>query len=427
MKRGIVIFFILIFSFTLMSALNITIDKNSFNKGETLISSISGVITEPIDKSNIGFYNGHVQIPITFDVLKINETYYIYGILPFQEGNYSLRVKEVSYKEFNQNKKQDLEVNFTVSTGVVDFAINPGAFITSSSQDLTLSNYLDKQITIYYETDNEKNISFTIPPQENKKFSLNTQDFDNTYAGMIIFTSSTGFIYNIPVYVIKNETNNVININETERLSFSLTSVDAQLKKGESYVYTSNIKNKGNNLENISIFVSKDIKKYVNISISNLSLDKEEEKEIKIGVLFDKTGNFSGTITAATSNFSDVINLEFSIGEDTVPISSTFNNRTCSNLNGKTCSSSQKCSGNIEFTKDGSCCIGSCVDKNITPTTGSSTNWIAVVVIVLILIAIAGFFFWKIKKTKKTPRDVLKDKSKSFSDRYETKGKLRNY
>ncbi|MBS3072850.1 hypothetical protein J4477_03395 [Candidatus Pacearchaeota archaeon] len=427
MKRGIVLFFILIFSFALVSALNVSIDKNNFKQGETLISSISGNVIEPIDKENVGFYKEHVQIPVTYGMVKINETYYIYGLLPFQEGNFSLRVKEVIYREFNQNKKQDLEINFTIGPEVADFGINPGAFLTSSSQDLFISNYLDKQITVYYENDNEENKSFIIPAQETKKFSININDFDNLYSGIIVFTSSTGFVYNIPAYIIKEDTGDSQNVNETGELSFSLSSINAQLKKGESYIYTTRIKNNGDRLDNFNLFVSEDIKKYVNLSAYNLSLDKEEQKEIKIIILFDKTGNFSGEITAKSQNSSDSIKLNFAVSEDVIPSSTAFNNLSCSNLKGKICSSTQKCSGNIEFTSDGSCCIGSCVDKNATATTAKSTNWIAVVVIVLILLLIAGFFFWKMKKTKRTARDILKDKSKSFSERYETKDKLRKY
>jgi len=427
MKRGIALFFILMFSFALISALNITSDKNSFKQGETLILSISGNILEPIDKDNIGFYKEHVQIPVTFDMIKINETYYIYGLLPFQEGNFSLRAKEVSYRELNKNKEQDLELNFTIGSAFADFGINPGVFLTSASQDLLISNYLDKQITVYYETDNEENKSFTVPMQETKKISIGTADFDSTYSGIIVFTSSTGFVYNIPVYIIKNDSKNTQNNTELDRLVFSLNSVNAQLKKGESYVYTTTLNNNGNFLENITLSVSKDLVKYVNLSLYNLSLNKEEKKEIKIGVFFDKTGNFSGVITAKYSNLSDDIKLNFSIGEDTIPSSSTVNNHSCSNLKGKICSSTQKCSGNIEFTSDGSCCTGSCVDKTTTQTTRGPINWTAVALIIVVLLAIAGFFFWKMKKTKKTARDVLKDKAKSFSERFETKDKLRKY
>ncbi|MEK6873710.1 MAG: hypothetical protein AABW91_02600 [Nanoarchaeota archaeon] len=429
MKRGIVLFFIILFSFTLISALNITIDKTNFKQGETLIASISGNVLEPIDKNDIGFYKEHVQIPIIFDIVKINETYYIYGLLPFQEGNFSLKIKEVAYREFNQNKKQDLELNFTINNGFADFGINPGVFLTSSSQDFFLSNYLDKTITIYYQTDNDLNKSLTIPAQETKKLSIGIGDFDNSFLGIIIFSSTTGFTYNLPAYIIRNDSKINQNINETERLVFSLSSIDAQLKKGESYVYTTNIKNKGNKLENITLLVSKDIKKYINLSFYTLSLDKEEQKEVRIGVLFSKIGNFSGTITAKSSNFSDDINLKFSIGENTVPLIPVPNATgiTCSSIKGKVCSTTQKCFGNNFETKDGWCCVGNCTDKNTPVNNGGGTNWTAVFIIIIILLAIAGFFFWKIKGTKRTARDVLKDKEKSFSERYETKGKLRNY
>ena len=97
MKRGIlliVVLFTLLFGISFISALEIKTSKESFGKGETFLATLQGNILEEIPKENVGFYKGNapnVPIALTYDLTKINNTYYVYAILPFTEQNITLK------------------------------------------------------------------------------------------------------------------------------------------------------------------------------------------------------------------------------------------------------------------------------------------------------------------------------------------------
>ena len=56
--------------------------KEQYNKGETSIVKVTGIIDSQILPENIYFYRAHVRVPVLYDVTKIGNDFYIYAILP---------------------------------------------------------------------------------------------------------------------------------------------------------------------------------------------------------------------------------------------------------------------------------------------------------------------------------------------------------
>ncbi|MDO8516792.1 MAG: hypothetical protein Q7S33_01585 [Nanoarchaeota archaeon] len=89
----------------------------------------------------------------------------------------------------------------------------------------------------------------------------------------------------------------------------------------------------------------------------------------------------------------------------------------CSELNGKICSSNEKCNGELPFTSDGYCCLGTC-DLIIIEET-STTSKVIWGILILVFLGVAGFFIYKkVKKTKPAnPEEVIDKKSKAYEKR----------
>ena len=122
MKRGIILVLFILLAFNI-SALEIQTEKNEFMQGETFFATLQGNILEDVTEEDIGFYEAHIQLPIEFDLLKIDNKYYVSAILPYFEKNLSLRIKDVYYKEQNKVQTNTIIKNFTISTELADFNI----------------------------------------------------------------------------------------------------------------------------------------------------------------------------------------------------------------------------------------------------------------------------------------------------------------
>ena len=322
MKRGslfAVSFFVLLFSISFISSLEIKTQKDNFWKGENFLATLQGNILDEIPKENVGFYRTNtpnVQVALTYDITKINNTYYIYGILPFTEQNLTLRIKDVYFKEQNQFQTQTLEKIFNVKNETSAFSVKPGFITTSNDFPVTLTNNLNSDINVAYSLLNSTNSVF-VPAQNNKEVTISISNIIFTQLTNIKFSSQSS-TYELPAYIIKNETipegiNNSINNTRTNRstikedsLRFSLQSIDFQLNEDESYFITTDLKNiRDKKAENITISVSNNLKNNIKVKpISISSLSSDESRRIDINITFSKKGDYSGYIQANSLNSS---------------------------------------------------------------------------------------------------------------------------
>ncbi|MEM4271531.1 MAG: hypothetical protein QXD13_00330 [Candidatus Pacearchaeota archaeon] len=199
---------LIIMLFCSANALAITTDlKEMYERSETMIIKVSGVILEPIALQDVFFKRGHVAVSLDYDVKKIGDNYYIWAIAPTNENNYTLEIKNIVTIVSGQTREITYEQNFSVSGNLTDYYIKPG--FVYSDKDFAVSALLNE--------DNVKNISINFPfereillaPGQNTiRFSikgLNESGFYNITIGKYI----------LPAYLIANKTAEKIIINET--------------------------------------------------------------------------------------------------------------------------------------------------------------------------------------------------------------------
>jgi len=433
MKRIGVFAFVLLFviiSISFVSALEIQIDKDDFGQGQNFLATLSGNILENINIENVGFYKGHVQIPMTFDMIKFDEVYYIYAVLPYTEGNYSLKIKDVYYKENNNIQTRDIEKMFSVGESVGDFNVKPGFVRVKDDFEITITNNLNSDLDVNYILKNTS-YSESIGLQSSKKIMVSIGEVDE--AGLeFLDISSESLEYEMPVYILEAKpqeedgptttTNRTVNgtVVKREKLRFSINNITNVLNKDKVLIHFLILSNLGDeDAENVEISVSPELEDYVTLTKTKIaSLKVNEGVLINMTAKFNVVGDFTGLITAESENSLNDIYLSFSVGENVVPSSSVGSEQTCSQLKGKICP--VNCYGEYIAASDGLCCMGSCEEVD----DGEGRNWTAIIIVVGLLVVIGGFVLYKLKQPKKTARDILNKKEKSYSERFEKKGSL---
>ncbi len=413
MKKG-VLFLFAIFLLASVSALSITLPEN-VNQGSTIIVTLQGNILNPIAKSDVGFFEGHVQIPLDYDIEKIEDTYYIYALVPYSEKLYTLKINDVYFKENNAFKTADLEANFSSSNLTADFNVNPGFIITrENSFQLDLYNNLNSNLDITYTLGNTEG-SKTIPLQETSKLNIDTSKIKGTSLNHLII-SSQNTQYDISVYVIRNQTfiqvekndsnNSIIEFLEGPNLQFSIDKIDETLKIGEGYEYPLVLENQGDeDSGEITLKVSDELIDFVSLEISSIeNLPPNAKQEIKFSIFTKIPINLEGGILAESSKSSDELKIVLFAEENVEPVSSIKSKSLCKDLNGTICLLSQTCSGKSVPSSDNIfCCTnGVCQNPgNQTTGEGNNSNTVSIIIVVVALLIILGLIFWRLKKTRK--------------------------
>ena len=454
-----VIFLVLVFS-ALISSLEIKTSKDSFMQGETFLASLSGNIKSEIADTDVGFYEGHVQKPVSFDLIKLGSTYYIYANMPItgSEKTYILKISNVYFIENSKPVTKDIEKSFTITNETAPFNINPG-FDKISNKDFSilLSSHSDSDLSITSSLGDYSNSISLTPQESNKEAIVSIQGIIYTNITELILQSDD-FTYNLPVYIITNKTlpqppidlnetnqTQINNTNQTANITANATnqtanfignnsklafipsnSINATLNKSTSLYYTITIKNIGTNETGlIYLSISPELKNYTNLSAFIIgSIPPKNETQINLTAKFDAIGNYKGYVSAVSNYSSDRFYAEFKVRENAKTNISTYQSKTCSSIGGIFCKAeeSEICDSFPISAYDGSgCCVGACVN----PNPPASRNWIAVVVILVILALIGVFFWFKTKKSKSpSSKAILNKKSKDFDERFETSGKL---
>ena len=432
-----VLFLIFILALSSVSALELTL-KDEFYLGETLIAKLEGNILEKIPIENIGFYRDHVEVPITFDRIEIDNTYYIYAILPYNSRNYTLRIKDVSFQEFNQVKTQDIEKKFFIKNQTAEFSVEPGFFFTDKNLSLNIRNNLNNELKITSILGNSTQ-EFSIPRYETKQIIIDIKGVNSTRKEVVEIKSSSGFSYELPAYIIvyssSTGTNGGLNGDtdpdpeptpgeERERIRFDYSSFEATINRGQAINSNFSLVNLGNaDAKNINLTISDNLKDYIKLSKQQLDLKEGEATIIFFTANFTSLGNFTGTITATSANSSSTLLMKFSVQQNaTTNISrTTIQTKTCEELDGLICPNYVCYGGRLEQSSNGLCCVGGTCEPQAETR---ERNWTATIIVVLLL-AVIGFFIWKkLKSNNPEARDILKKRSENFSKKYETSGSL---
>ena len=374
--------------------------KLEFSQGENFLAVVSGNFIDRITNENVFFYSGHERIPLIYEVLKINEDYYISAMLSDkQQGNYSLVIKNIRYKKGLQETDEDIIKNFTITNDTADFYVNPGVLTSSEDFSIEIQNIQDKKLTITIRTPeelsaSENSVELTSGQAKSVNFRINKNNIKSSSSIEKIEFSSENTFYSLPVFMTGLEVSEEVQKTgfrfepETFKVSLATNSDTKRI------IY---LLNNEDEIKDINLSISPSLLPYVNFSPSFLETLKNNSAE-KIEVLInssDDEKNITGWLTASKGNLSSstVIFLSFVKGlSPEIDEGSIIS--TCEQLDGVICAEGERCTEQTIETRDGLCCRATC-EKVTKSSAGKYLGWAIIIILLLILF----WFFAKYKKT----------------------------
>src|SRR3990172_4085446 len=143
--------FIFLFFLPLTSAVDVAMESQ-FAQGATFVAVFSGNFYDQITEDSVNFYRHSattVKIPLTLEVVRINDDFYVYTSLGTQQpGNYSINIEGVRYYKATQIVDDDIISNFTITEEAAAFSVAPGVVNTGSDFSVVLQNLQDSKTTV---------------------------------------------------------------------------------------------------------------------------------------------------------------------------------------------------------------------------------------------------------------------------------------
>lgn len=391
--------------------------KENFNQGETLIAKISGNFLTTITNENVFFYRGHVRMPVTYNVEKINEDYYVYALLSDKSpANCSIIIDNIRYMKGSQISEEKITKNFSITDKTADFSVNPGFIVVSSENfSLEIQNLQDKLLEIKIKTpinisegreifisENLKELSVPLKSGEIKTISFKLGIGKPSLQKIELKTSN--LTYEIPISILSS-------LEGTQKEFFKLEPSDLTLSfpinttiKRTIFLYNTGSKE----LKNISLSLSDSLKSFINISQNKIEkLGANSNTPLELSIYSSSESEIEGKLKAISGEILAYSSISINFIKNYTPINQTTQSnttKTCAELNGKICDDkTEKCDKQIIYAKDNKCCLGIC--KKIEKS--STGRIIAILLILAIIGGLVWFYFAKYKKTKK-PVDLLK-------------------
>jgi hypothetical protein len=379
-------------------AISVSVDK-TYTPRETILVKFDGnFLNNPIIAENIQFYSGRQLVALEYNVAKLDNSYYLYAILPNIERNYTLVVKNVHYFEAGQEKMQTLQYNFSVTGNVSDFTVKPGFVITDTTFPLTLeSNTNQLTVQLNYA---DFSTSIDLMPGIPKTIQVPLQFTQNV---TLLKLKSQNTEYNIPV-------KSLTFARELKELSLDKQSYNLTIVRGSPYMLKIYLTNKGSEeIKDISISSNKNL----NITPSKIPV-LAPSTVAELNILMKPLESFTDTIEASASGVS--VSSQIIVNVQIVPIQNLTpeekQERSCLEIGGSICDSDQVCSGSTETTIEGTdaCCIGTCKTR---------ISFGKIISIVLIIAALGAGAYYIFRLTRKKPqKNVLKEVEQKYTGKF---------
>ncbi len=417
MKKSTV-FILFLLLFPIISAVEFDM-KTSFIQGETLTAKVSGNFLTSITKNNVFFYRGHERSAMEYDVLKIEDEFYIYALLSGKSpDNYSISIENVKYMRGAEITGDYIIKNFSITNNTADFSVRPGVIVASEDFFVEIQNLQDRKLTVNVNTgtnttqnnsreilissSNSKEASVILKSGEIKRINFNLTKGEPGLQNIELKTDK--LTYEILVYISEG-----IKKNEEKSFKFNPSSLVSSIpvnsiSKKVFYLYNTGDKE----LNNISLSLSDSLGLFANLSQKKIDkLDAKSNISIELSFFYAGETEIDGDLEAKTENLtaSSFISLKFSANftklNETGQSSSP---KTCAESNGTIYNTkTEKCSLEHFQAKDGWCCPG-----NVAKIEKSSTGRIIAIVLILLIVGgLVWFYFAKYRKTKK-PINLLK-------------------
>lgn len=405
MKYFLIIGIILLSMVPLTSAITSDL-RASYHPGETMLVALQGSILEPLDKTHVTFYRGHVQTVFEYDLKKIGDHYFLYAIAPNSQNNYTLAITGIVTTVNGETQTLEYLQNFSVSGESYPYTLRPGFII--AQDDFTVHVFLnrDQEQTIAIGANN--NSQKLLKPGDNQ-LSFSIAEFDQ---GVTLVPIGA---YILPVYNLRAKDANLLP--ETKHLRFFPGPLREVRVYGVARPLSFKIINIGS--EDIDSFAFQYNANYYSLQpekISKLRVNESAEFNLTLKQS-NKTIDDTLVIHAGNETLEIPVYVEYIQNQTTTNVSSNLTQAAgyyCSELNGKLCSTQEQCSGNVSDSINGPCCLGSCIVPE-----KPSYAWVGYLLgaLVLIVLVIIGGRYMKNRKGNVFEKKVVQiEKSRpSFS------------
>lgn len=410
MKKSLFLLLILLTSSVLALQTDI---KSSYQPGETIIFSISGNFLDTLKVENIEFYSGRAYTPLIYDLAKINDKFYIYAVLPLEEKNYTILIKDVHYTENGKEKLQDLTYNFSAKGNYSLFSVIPGFIIANNNFSLTINSNI-QDITVVSTLQN-KSESYTIKEGQSRiiRYSIDSLSSSNSSLSL----KSSGKEYLLPCYILKQKEDIFTPLQD---FRFSSDKISISVLKNSNFRFILSLFNSGDNLENITFDLG-NLSSILSINPTNIS-KLNSGSSVKLNLTINTNKNAKGIVKAISKNATAEIELDIKITDiitnNSNPNIERISQKTCIQAGGKVCNygKGEKCSVTPDTSYiDNVCCFGTCS----SPKKPSNLWWIILVIIAIL--AGAFFFLKKLKLKPKTTKEVLSEKTENYEEMFKPK------
>ena len=399
MKRGLIFFTLVLLLFPVISAVDVELNS-VYGQGETLVSRISGNFVDQPTTNNIAFYRGHVKIPMTFDLEKVGDDFYVYALLVKEEEEYSLRIDGIRYYQATEIVDEEIRQNFSISSQTFPFSVNPGFIKTNEDFSVSIKNLQDSKITISIGKDSGIEGLNSLELKTGEEKNINFEILNQKALEEIVFSLSGGnesFVFQL-FNSSKVSTQEVEDV-EIELRPRSLEISMATNSEGKRILHLNNIGE--GDIENILLNVSEILDFYITLStyeVENLKANSSAKIEISI-LSSEEEATIEGLIFATSENVTTSSTLTLIFVKDFIPVDGqtpeTPSGNTCSEVGGEVCGESFECNGDVFYASDDVCCLESCSAVDSEGSGGTLAGWLLIIVILIL-----AFWFYKFKYKK---------------------------
>lgn len=405
MKKLVLLLFILLVNLiSIASAVEIKLSKETYAPSETLQAEIYGNFIDGLKVENIYFYRER-NLPVVYDLLKTEDKFILYAILPSKEGDYTIKIENTRYETDTGTSTSDIIKEFQIKqANTTILTINPGFVIATDDFYIKVKANANIGVEAELEETGEKQTVSLVQNKEEKIYFSISEIQNYTETNIKVQN------YLLPTFIFPKKTQ--IMVRSASRFRFNPPEINAVILEDESYFFKVFLLNVGDDdIENIKL--SSDISDLdVEIIPSVIpKLETGEKELVNITFSSEKEGTFSGAVFASSENISAELGINMEVTENKSEISYEGPSyESCADV-GKICTLTQRCTVPVVFTDDGYCCPEDCVDEKKE----KSTSWIYGVIIIVALIA-GLIFFSRYMKKKKQP-DTLKKRTKQYEER----------
>ena len=346
-----------------------------YSPRETVIIRFDGIILEPIAYTDVQVLrNGHVSVPVDYDVRQIDERQFLWFITPESPGNYTLSISDIATSIEGVKRRVSYRQNFTLSGNISQYTIKPGFIDTQYNFTINLESRSDVPEKI--------SISLPYPHDEVVYPGMNEFRFASNEFQQEQITTMAISHYSLPIFIRGNTT---VLPPVTSPLECRPASIWERINQSDSLSpYEIELINHGNkDIKNVVIDYNKQL---FTVKPDSFGIIRAEQvMHFNISIKKKPSASFSETLSVRAGDISIPLLLEIVVSNETSERKIMTGNTSsyCADLGGALCEEGTQCSGAVIASRDGSCCTAACVQPQ-----KQSSAWIGYTLGAVVLIGL---------------------------------------